>query len=160
LFYAAVVLTALTSGCGASSPADPTNTHKELATKTAGVKQQPKVVVPPGPPPRRLIIKEQKKGFGAAAHWGETLGVQFVGVNYKTRKPFEVRWQQGHPFSFNFGAGEVRKGWEIGLKGMRVGGRRKLILPSRLAYGTGALVYVVELLSIERHIRCKEIGLC
>lgn len=107
------------------------------------------MTVPPGPPPKYLVVRDLKKGFGAPAHHGERIGVQYVAVAYKTGRPFEVRWQQPQPFSFAFGGGEVRKGWEIGLKGLRVGGRRELILPSRLAYGTGALVYVVELLEVE-----------
>lgn len=114
-----------------------------------GAKKQPKVTVPPGPPPKNLVVRQLKKGFGTLAKWGDRLGVQYVGVNYKTHKEFEVFWGKTGPFFFNFGSGEVRDGWEIGLKGIRVGGRRELILPSRLAYGTGALVYVVELLSIE-----------
>jgi len=142
------------AACGGASTssdkaAKTTSVEKTPATKTAGVKKQPKLTVPPGPPPKNLVVKQLKKGFGAAAHWGERIGVQYVGVSYKTGEPFEVRWQQPQPFFFNFGSGEVRKGWEIGLKGMKVGGRRELILPSRLAYGTGALLYVVELLAIE-----------
>jgi len=150
----------LLSGCGsANNTAETAKAKKQLATKTEGAKRPPKVSVPQGPPPKHLVVTEQKKGSGLAAKWGDSLAVQYVGVNYKTRKTFETRWQP-NPFHFNFGTGEVRKGWEIGLKGIRVGGRRKLILPSRLAYGRGALVYVVELLSIERVRRCEQIGLC
>lgn len=136
-------------GGGSTTGAGEENGGKALATETSGAKELPRIAVPHGPPPKKLVVRQLKRGFGAAAHWGERLGVQFVGVDYKTGKAFEVRWQQPQPFSFNFGEGEVRKGWEIGLKGMRIGGRRELILPSRLAYGTGPLLYVVELLSIE-----------
>jgi peptidylprolyl isomerase len=120
-------------------------------TQAAGVRERPKVHIPPGPPPKKLVVRSLKEGSGAGARWGQRLRVQYVGLSYKTGKPFEDRWGKSGPFTFNFGIGEVRKGWEIGLKGMKVGGRRELILPSRLAYGTGALLYVVELLKIENY---------
>jgi peptidylprolyl isomerase len=109
----------------------------------------PEVRIPPGPPPKKLVVNVLKEGSGAAAKWGQRLKVHFIGLAYETRKPFETHWGKNDSFSFTFGSGEVRDGWETGLKGMRVGGRRELILPSRLAYGTGALLYVVELLAIE-----------
>lgn len=75
--------------------------------------------------------------------------VRFVGVSYETGKEFEVHWGKSGIFDFTLGIEEVRKGWDIGLKGIKVGGRRELTLPSRLAYGTGALLYVVELVEID-----------
>lgn len=115
-----------------------------------GTPAPPKVTVPPGPPPENLVVKILKKGVGnIRAKWGQRLTVHFVGVNYKTKEQFEAFWGKNDVFSFTFGSGEVRKGWEIGLKGMKLGGQRELILPSRLAYGTGALLYVVELVAIE-----------
>jgi FKBP-type peptidyl-prolyl cis-trans isomerase len=149
VLWAALGLVACGSSGDGQSKTDKTLAHETLATKTTGAKKQPEITVPPGPPPKNLVVRQLKEGFGVAAKPGDGLGVQYVGVNYRTGKPFEVRWQEPPPFSFTLGAGEVRKGWEIGLKGIRVGGRRELILPSRLAYGNGALVYVVELLSIE-----------
>jgi peptidylprolyl isomerase len=115
-----------------------------------GTPAPPKVTVPPGPPPRNLVVKVLKKGIGnIRAKWGQRLTVHFVGVNYKTKEQFEAFWGKDNVFSFTFGSGEVRDGWETGLKGMKLGGQRELILPSRLAYGTGALLYVVELVAIE-----------
>ncbi len=147
---AVVALSACGSGARSSNNAtEAISSEKAPVTATEGAKEQPRITVPPGPPPKDLVVKQLKKGFGAVASLGEVLGVQYVSVSYKTGRPFEVRWQQPHPFFFRLGAEEVRKGWEIGLKGIKVGGRRELILPSRLAYGTGALIYVVELLEIE-----------
>ena len=80
---------------------------------------------------------------------GQRLTVHLVGVNSKTREQFEALWRKHDVFDFTFGSGEVLQGWGIGLTGMKVGGHRELILPSRLAYGTGALLYVVELLTVE-----------
>jgi len=115
-----------------------------------GRPRPPKLVVPPGPPPEDLVVEVLKKGVGEMrAKWGQRLSVQYVGVNYRTKEEFEYRWGESGPFSFTFGSGEVRDGWETGLKGMRLGGQRELALPSRLAYGTGALLYVVELVAIE-----------
>ncbi len=137
------------SGCGSAS--SETTVGRRLATHTRGVQSPPsRVNIPSGPPPNQLVVKDLKKGFGAAAHWGERLTVHFVGINYNTRKVFELNWPR--PFSFDFGTGEVRTGWERGLKGMRVGGRRKLIFPARLGYGPGTppLFYIIELLAIEK----------
>ena len=83
--------------------------------------------------------------------------VNYVGVLYKTGKVFDASWKHNETFSFELGAGEVIRGWEQGVVGMRVGGRRELIIPSKLAYGsTGSgsnippnatLIFVVDLLS-------------
>jgi peptidylprolyl isomerase len=142
------------NACGSSGGSEET---KQLAFETKGAKTPPKVSAPPGPPPKELVAEVLKRGSGEAARPGDYLTVQYVGVNYKTGEQFEAHWQR-NPWQFTLGAGEVRKGWELGLKRIRVGERRKLIVPSRLAYGTGALVYVIELLSIER--RCEVLNLC
>ena len=137
--------------CGGDSSTTATqsgsNSTKSIAERT----KPPKIQVPPGPPPKKLIVKNLKQGTGTVAKYGQELGVRYVSVTYKTGKEFEDRWNQPIPFSFPLGSGQVLKGWEIGLKGIRVGGRRELILPPRLAYGTGtsALIYVVELISVK-----------
>lgn len=102
--------------------------------------------MPSGPPPtEKVIVTDLKEGDGSVIKTG-LIGVNYIGINYKTRKPFEVEWDKPEPSFFDYGTHEVVKGWEVGLKGMRVGGRRELIVPSKLAYGTGAVVCVVELL--------------
>ncbi len=73
----------------------------------------------------------------------------FVGIDYKSRKPFEVQWDPQNPFVFEFDHGLELQGWEEGLPGMKVGGRRKLIVPSELAYNEGDVAYIVELLAVE-----------
>lgn len=103
-------------------------------------------MVPSGPPPKKMVIEELKKGHGASIKAGQQFTANFVGVNYKTGKPFETDWEPS-PFSWHFGTHEMVRGLEVGLRGMRVGERRKLIVPSHLAYGRGALVYLVELLA-------------
>jgi len=110
---------------------------------------KPKVEVPSGPPPKELVIKDLDKGAGAMIESGREFVVDYVGVNYKTGQEFESTWAKSEPSKFSFGTGEVVEGWEEGLRGMRVGGRRELIVPSKLAYGTGALIYVIDLLKVE-----------
>jgi FKBP-type peptidyl-prolyl cis-trans isomerase len=122
----------------------------ESVTVVKGTAKPPKVVVPSGPPPKELVIKDLKKGTLDEVKPKQRLRVNYIGVTYKTGKPFEVNWgKKPLPFIFTYGVGEVIEGWERGLKGMRVGGRRELIVPSKMAYNTGALVYVIELLQNE-----------
>lgn len=109
----------------------------------------PKVYIPPGPPPKKLVVKDLKLGSGPPVKLDSMLTLNFVGVDYKSRKPFETRWDPYQPFVFEFGPGLQLKGWEEGLPGMRVGGRRKLFVPSELAYGQGDVVYIIDLLAVE-----------
>ncbi len=118
---------------------------------------KPAVKVPSGPPPQKLEVKDLKEGEGPAAEAGDKVKVQYVGVDYKTGKEFDSSWSRSEPFSFTLGAGEVIKGWDQGIEGMKAGGRRELIVPPGLAYGsqkTGSiapnstLVFVVDLLEI------------
>jgi peptidylprolyl isomerase len=107
------------------------------------------IPVPSGPPPSHVVVKDLKKGRGPVARLRSRLALHYVGLDYKSHKPFEIRWGK-QPFVLEFGPGLELQGWEEGLPGMRVGGRRKLIVPSNLAYGQGAVVYVLDLLAVER----------
>lgn len=149
ILLAALVLASCGGGASSGTAETAPPAKKVAVTRVHGTKRPPRILLPSGPPPKKLVVKQLRAGIGARAHWGQRLGVQFVGVNYRTGKVFEAHWGESYPFTFNFGSGEVRKGWEIGLKGIRVGGSRKLLLPSRLAYDTGALLYVVELVEIQ-----------
>lgn len=112
----------------------------------------PKVRLPPGPPPQHLVVKDIRPGSGVAIprKGGVKIRTNFVAVSYRTGKPYEVRWSKHGSFNIGFGPGIEIKGWEKGLPGMRVGGRRELLVPSKLAYGEGALLYVIDLLGIEK----------
>src|SRR5438045_1428876 len=71
----------------------------------------------------------------AAARPGDTVTVQYVGANYKGGKQFDASWDRGQPFTFPLGGGQVIPGWDKGVVGMKVGGRRELIIPPALGYG-------------------------
>lgn len=120
---------------------------------------KPHVYVPPGEiPPLKLMMEDVVVGDGPTATSGDTVDVHYVGVSWKTRQQFDASWDRGDVFSFRLGAGMVISGWDEGVQGMQVGGRRRLVLPPDKAYGkAGAggvigpnetLVFVVDLLAV------------
>ena len=114
--------------------------------------------MPKGAPPKKLEIKDLEEGTGAEAKAGDEVTVQYVGVNYKSGKEFDASWDRGEPFIFQLGAGMVIPGWDQGVEGMKVGGRRELIIPPELAYGpegsppaigpNETLIFVIDLLEV------------
>lgn len=128
-------------------------------TPTSGpLSKEPKVTPPSGPAPAKLETKELIAGTGAEAKAGDTVTVNYVGVLYKGGKEFNASWETKEPFTFVLGKGQVIKGWDQGIPGMKVGGRRELIIPAALAYGAAGsppkipanapLVFVVDLLGV------------
>ena len=120
---------------------------------------KPEVPAPSGDPPAELQKTDVVKGKGKRAKAGDTVDVQYVGVSWSTGKQFDASWDRGaEPFSFPLGAGQVIPGWDQGVEGMRVGGRRVLVIPPDLAYGDQSpspdiapgetLVFVVDLKKI------------
>jgi peptidylprolyl isomerase len=115
--------------------------------------------VPPvsGPPPRELYSTDVVKGDGPTAISGERVSVHYVGVSYSTGEQFDSSWDRGEPFGFPLGAGRVIPGWDYGVSGMKVGGRRLLVIPPNMGYGSRAvgsikpnetLIFVVDLLKL------------
>ncbi len=96
---------------------------------------KPEVEFPGGEPPADLQIKDLWEGDGAVATAGSTVRVHYVGVAFSTGEEFDASWNRGEPLEFQLGAGKVIAGWDQGVQGMRVGGRRQLIIPPDLAYG-------------------------
>ena len=120
---------------------------------------KPEVEVPDGPPPDELVIEDIVEGDGQEARQGDQVTVNYVGVDYETGEEFDTSWGGGQPFSFQLGSGEVIPGWDQGVEGMQVGGRRELIVPPDLAYGAqgsppaiapnATLVFAIDLLDVQ-----------
>jgi peptidylprolyl isomerase len=133
-------------------PASTPQTPKELQTK-------PKIGNPSGPPPKQLEKEDLIKGTGATATAGKQLTVNYVGVLFESGKEFDASWERKQPFPFTLGQGMVIPGWDKGLEGMKVGGRRKLTIPPDQAYGeqgspptigpNETLVFVIDLLDVK-----------
>ena len=96
---------------------------------------KPEVDFPDGEPPAELRITDIWEGDGTAANPGDRVTVHYVGVAYSTGEEFDASWNRGDPLQFQLGAGHVIAGWDQGVQGMKVGGRRQLIIPPDLAYG-------------------------
>ncbi|MET9415476.1 MULTISPECIES: FKBP-type peptidyl-prolyl cis-trans isomerase [Streptomyces] len=96
---------------------------------------KPEIDFPEGPAPTDLEITEVWEGDGAVAKAGDFVKVHYVGVAFSTGEEFDASWNRGNPLEFKLGAGQVIEGWDKGIQGMKVGGRRKLVIPAHLAYG-------------------------
>ncbi|MFD4790298.1 FKBP-type peptidyl-prolyl cis-trans isomerase [Streptomyces sp. NPDC058459] len=96
---------------------------------------KPEVDFPGGEPPKDLEIKDIWEGDGEAAEAGDFVKVHYVGVAFSTGEEFDASWNRGTPLDFKLGAGQVIQGWDKGVQGMKVGGRRQLVIPAHLAYG-------------------------
>jgi peptidylprolyl isomerase len=156
---AALALALAVAGCGSSDSSSTGSTSGTESAESTDTSTKPKVSVPKGAPPQELESKELVEGTGATAEAGSEVTVQYVGVNYKTGKEFDASWDRGEPFTFTLGAGEVIGGWDQGVEGMKVGGRRELIIPPELGYGPSGsppaippnetLVFVIDLLAVK-----------
>lgn len=119
---------------------------------------KPEIDFPEGEPPNELQLNDEVVGEGAEATAGRTVSAHYVGVAYSTGEEFDASWNRGQPLDFKLGAGQVIEGWDRGIAGMRVGGRRKIVIPPHLAYGErGAggvigpgetLIFVVDLMDV------------
>jgi peptidylprolyl isomerase len=97
--------------------------------------EKPEIDFPGGEPPADLQITEVWEGNGAEAKAGDMVQVHYVGVAFSTGEQFDASWDRGDPLQFQLGVGQVIAGWDRGVQGMKVGGRRQLIIPPDLAYG-------------------------
>jgi peptidylprolyl isomerase len=159
----------LLAGCGGDDTEKPASAP--AATETAAateapageistdLESEPQIPKPTGNPPAKLVKKDIVKGKGPVAKSGDLISVQYTGVSYSTGEKFDASWDRGaEPFQFPLGAGQVIVGWDKGVAGMRVGGRRELIIPPGQAYGpqgsppaigpNETLIFVVDLVKI------------
>jgi peptidylprolyl isomerase len=119
---------------------------------------KPEIEFPGDTPPSELVVVDQVVGDGAEAVAGSTVLAHYVGVAHSTGEEFDASWNRGEPLRFQLGVGQVIAGWDQGLQGMRVGGRRTITIPPHLGYGDrGAgsaikggetLIFVVDLVDV------------
>ncbi|MGO2112276.1 MAG: FKBP-type peptidyl-prolyl cis-trans isomerase [Pseudoclavibacter sp.] len=115
---------------------------------------KPEIGFPEGPAPEKLVIEDLILGEGDVAAASSTVMVHYLGVDYESGEEFDSSWSRGEPIDFPLSA--LVKGWQEGIPGMKVGGRRKLVVPPVLAYGTAGghplsgrtLVFVIDLLGV------------
>jgi peptidylprolyl isomerase len=180
LGLAVLLATVLIAGCGSSGSSSSIGVGNENTTDNALVKEsasstgtsttastattptsgalskEPSVKPPSGAAPTKLESKDLIVGTGPEAKAGNTVTVNYVGVLFKGGKIFDASWNRHEPFTFALGKGQVIPGWDQGVAGMKVGGRRELVIPAPLAYGAkgsppsipanATLVFVIDLL--------------
>ena len=168
----ALALVAGVTACGSSGSSTSTASGVETAPSGGATQaavattpkpppqlaKKPVVNVPTASPPKKLVVKDLITGTGATATAGKTVTVNYVGVLYKGGKQFDSSWQRNQPFTTALSTGSVIPGWVQGINGMKVGGRRELIIPPSLGYGAkgspptipanSTLVFVVDLLKV------------
>jgi peptidylprolyl isomerase len=120
--------------------------------------EKPEIEFPDPEPPADLVVTEVREGDGAEAVAGKQVLVHYVGVAHSTGEEFDASYNRGEPLSFRLGVGQVISGWDQGVQGMKVGGRRQLVIPPHLGYGErGAggvikpgetLIFVVDLVEV------------
>jgi peptidylprolyl isomerase len=173
-----VALALFVAGCGddksssssgtnsATTPAAATTAEPQATTGEAPVvsnakdlKSKPEIAAPAGDPPTELIKKDLVVGKGPAVKKGQLASMQYVGISWSTGQQFDASWDRGaEPFQFPLGQGRVITGWDEGIPGMKVGGRRILVIPPDQGYGSAGappdiapdetLVFVVDLVGI------------
>lgn len=121
---------------------------------------KPEIDFPEGGLPEELVIIDEIEGAGDVVEPGNTVSCHYVGVAFSTGEEFDSSWGRGEPLRFQVGVGMVIRGWDEGLLGMKVGGRRRLEIPSEMAYGSrGAgsaigpnesLIFVVDLVDVTK----------
>ncbi|MGH2906406.1 MAG: FKBP-type peptidyl-prolyl cis-trans isomerase [Solirubrobacterales bacterium] len=181
IFIIIAALAAVLAGCGSKgadypssselSKVAPTGSTGDTATEdkssgkpgkppkvTGAYGEKPDIATPQGDPPEKLIIKDLKTGTGKAAKNGDSVTVNYLGLNWSDGKTFDTSFGKD-PFTFVLGQGNVIQGWDKGVKGMKEGGRRLLIIPPDLGYGPNGqgsipanetLVFVVDLKKVKK----------
>jgi peptidylprolyl isomerase len=120
--------------------------------------QKPEITIPAEDPPAELVIDDITVGDGDEAVAGKGVTVHYAGVSWSTGVEFDASWNRMEPFKFGLGPSQVIQGWDEGVQGMKVGGRRRLTIPPSMGYGAAGaggviagnetLVFVVDLLAV------------
>lgn len=138
-----ILVSLLLAACGgASSEAEPRTVEVNWRSG------QPEIAGARGPLPKKLIVEDLRVGSGAVLGKGDFASLRYKSFDYRTGQRYEDWWDE--PFRTGFGKGESLGAWETGLKGMRVGGRRELVVPAKEAYDHVPVVYVLELISVRQ----------
>jgi peptidylprolyl isomerase len=151
------LLTSSASGTSSSTTTTPATPPATAKTPASGpLSKEPTVRPPSGPAPASLVSKDLVTGTGAEAKVGKSITVNYVGVLFHGGKVFDASWKRGEPTTFSLQPGSLIAGWTQGIPGMKVGGRRELVIPAALAYGAkgsppsippnAPLVFVIDLL--------------
>lgn len=164
--FLAVAAVLLLAACGSDEPAfqappSPTSgtpAADGVPTVSGALGSKPTVTIPDAAPPTSLVTRDVEAGTGAEATAGAEVTVQYVGISWSTKQQFDASWDRAEPFTFPLGRGRVIPGWDQGVAGMRVGGRRLLVIPPALGYGAAGagadigpnetLVFVVDLVDV------------
>ena len=148
------------AGTNSSEPAqtEPAAPEEKAAEISTNVEAKPEIGKPTGDPPTELVKEDIVTGKGPAVKEGDSITVQYVGVNFSTGDQFDASWDNGAPITFQLAKGQLIDGWVQGIPGMKVGGRRKLTIPPDLGYGAQGspptippnetLVFVIDLKKI------------
>ena len=149
------------AGCGDDDSGESTEPGSTATEKTAnGIKFEsarenvgnvlvaPKVRVPPGPPPEELVVRELSHIGGVEPKPGDTVGVQYVGLNYDTGKKFVLRWGPKNLYRYRWGSEKIPRSWKLGFDEVEVGDRRELRVPADFEEGRGAHLYVIEIVEV------------
>ncbi len=173
LLFTILALAVVAAGCGKGATYSDVNTTTTQATEDTGssdeksgktvmpkvsgsANSKPQISDASGDPPTKLVEKDIKVGTGKTAKDGDEVTVAYVGHNWSNNEEFDASWGKD-PFTFTIGQGQVIKGWDEGVVGMKAGGRRLLIIPPELGYGAQGqgsipanetLIFVVDLKSV------------
>lgn len=166
LLGASALAAALAGGCGSddsTGATEPATAGTTTAQKESGgveveraledvgnVLSPPKVSVPSEPPPEELVVRELSHVGGARPKQGETVGVQYVGLNYDSGKTFVRRWGPKHLFHYKWGSKKIPKSWQVGFQKVEIGDRRELRVPAGFEKGKDAHLYVIEIVEVQR----------
>jgi peptidylprolyl isomerase len=164
LLLAGAALAVVLAGCGTDpegTPEPAAGTDLEALVDDLDAKPDPAAILVDdrGSPPAELVVEDVVAGDGATAEAGDLVRVHYVGVDWESGEQFDASWDRGTPLEFPLGQGFVIPGWDQGVEGMQVGGRRVLTIPPDLAYGeqgaggvigpNATLVFVVDLVEVE-----------